>query len=176
MATNAGRLRAEHRSCCGTRRMREGQCSITQPPGEQFIMSGTKYQAAHGYDDKLCDYFVFWLAPPMGESIAVVELKGGHVPASAATQLANGAAVAESLVTAGGGSAFAALLAIRRGIHSIDRKYIARQRIKFFGVEYPIQTVSCGSRLIDAPPWSTMQTSTTTSTQGRAQGSRARRR
>jgi len=158
--SNAKTVRLEHGTCCGSTRMHEGQCSIAQPQGERFIVSGTNYQESHKFNDKLCDYIIFWKVVEFGESVAVVELKGGHVPTSAAKQLANGAVVAERLATKTV-RGFAALLVTKTGIHSIDRKYIARQKVSFFGVEHPIQVVACGSRVVDALPWSNAQTTST---------------
>jgi hypothetical protein len=130
--------------------IRDGQCRLVLPPRPRLILSGTLYQKAHNFDTKLCDYIVFWL-DSRGESVAVIELKSGHVPLSAIEQLGNGAGLAEELCSSMV-SSFAALLATRKSLHPLDRKVLARKKIMFKGRGYPVTTVRCGSRFVTVPP------------------------
>jgi hypothetical protein len=150
--TNTKSVKGSHGQCCSAKQMTEGRCSAIPPAEDYFTVSGTAYQENHNFAEKLCDYIVFWNAPNLGESIALVELKGGHVPAKAAEQLKNGAGIAKGLCE-NPVRGFAAVLATNKRIHSIERKFIASQRIYYDGVAYPIQVISCGSRITEAQPW-----------------------
>lgn len=146
-------IKRHHRNCCVITRLKEPRCTIRLPPGQYLAIGGTEYQDNHNHAGKLCDCILFWDDSSIGSSIAVLELKGGQVPPSKSiTQLQEGADLARKLIQANP-SGFAAILVTRRGTHSIDRKVIARRRIIFNGVRYPVQVIRCGMAVTSAKPW-----------------------
>jgi hypothetical protein len=142
--------------CCQVDKLEEGKCKIGLPSPPRTVISGDKYRDNHGWPTKICDGAVFWFAAPASLSLAVVELKGGHVPRSSVGQLQSGADMASSL-TETLVKHFAALLVTRRDLHPEDRKVVFRNRIKFRGKSYPAQVIHCSRRIEDSEPWRSLR-------------------
>jgi len=141
-------VRKAHGRCCCCTGISDGQCSLKPPPSPFLILSGSLYQKNHDYSEKLSDAIVMW-RDREGEYVVVAELKAGNVPRTAVAQLRNGAEVASEFV-GNCSPKFAAALVTKRAPHSLDRKFIARQRIIFAGSAYSIVTVRCGSPVVEA--------------------------
>ena len=146
------KVRNAHTDCCGCATISEGRCGLIPPVEPRFIIRGTNYQEKHEFEKPLCDHIVFWKDERLGFSVAVVELKSGGVPRGAADQLINGGVIASSLTSDRVGG-FAAILVSNKSPHPEDRKVLARIRVRFQGIDYPIRTVRCGSKLESVPPW-----------------------
>lgn len=140
--------------CCLTDRLRESGCSVSLPStSSRKVVSGSKYQVHHRYDDKLCDGLVLWMHPKSGYSFAVVEMKGGNLSAkSVADQLQAGARVAENAIKVNKVT-FGAVLFKRSGLHPIEIKVLSRRRISFRNKSFRILIARCGSDLDSTGPW-----------------------
>lgn len=146
------KAKTKHATCCGCVDISEGRCGLVPPDEPRFILRGTHYQTRHGFTEPLCDYIVFWKDGSIGDSVAIIELKGGNVDRDVKDQLVNGGAIAESL-TSVKVEGFAAILATNKSPHPEDRKVLARARVRFQGIDYPIRTVRCGSKVLSVLPW-----------------------
>jgi hypothetical protein len=145
-------VRTSHAGCCECIEISEGRCGMTPPGMPRFILRGSRYQEQHGFAEPLCDYIVFWKDDEIGLSVAIIELKGGHVDRGVKDQLVNGGAIADSLTSISVGG-FAALLACNKSPHPEDIKVLARTRVRFQNADYPIRTVRCGSKVEGVLPW-----------------------
>ncbi|MFF4879714.1 hypothetical protein [Micromonospora sp. NPDC000668] len=108
-----------------------------------LCLSGTKYQAHHGYSSKLCDFILFW--EPRGGSlhVATLELKSGSFRAgSVGDQLQNGANVADLLL--GAASAKFAPALIHNGIKTQETRKLKSLRIRLRSASELIQPIRSG--------------------------------
>lgn len=134
-----------HQACCSVTRAAEMGCTVVLPSDSRqwLCLSGTNYQANHGYSDKLCDFILFWERQPGLLWLATIELKGRSFNArNVGKQLQNGADVAETLL--GGKAAKFAPVLVHRAIKTIELRELRKVRIGFRGTRQLIQSKNSG--------------------------------
>ncbi|EIV96151.1 hypothetical protein [Frankia sp. QA3] len=138
-----------HCTCCATRVLREGRCSVRLPAdGQVHCLGGTPYQANHGHPQRLADGLVFWSRErPAEDYVFAVEMKGGRVEVDVVLgQLQNGVLVAERICAGQSGVHFAAVLA-SNSVRSVDLTVLRSRRITFRGRRTGVLKIGCGDSL-----------------------------
>lgn len=136
--------------CCAVGRCREGKkCHIVLPKdGGVLCLSGTRLQRHHKEltDRRLCDCIVVW--QHAGSRIAAsIELKSRSLSVSEVIeQLQAGSDLVESECE--GVEGYAAILASRGGLRSVDIDNLRRQKVRFRGQDVSVLLARCGDDLV----------------------------
>lgn len=121
------------------------QVSMENVPSPRIIADADKAFPAHGLQGKKCDYVLFFVHNTGQQFVAApIELKSGHVDASAvASQLQQGANFAKKF-TPKGTDCHPILIHGKKRIHSQERKTLNRAKVQFYGKSLTIKTARCG--------------------------------
>jgi hypothetical protein len=139
-----------HRLCCAITSYDEGKCKVIFPNrrSEWICLSGTKYQATHKHEGKLCDLLFAWEKSTSRCTCAALELKGGGISVSGAVkQLQEGAGMIDKLLS-DTELVFVPVL-VHRGLTAIQINQLRRQKIRFRGKTFEIELMRCGQKLAD---------------------------
>ena len=117
--------------------------SMEGVPSQRIVIDADKAFSAHGFQDKKCDYVLFFF-PDTGQQLvaAPIELKSGHVDAStAADQLQQGANFAAHFVARD--THCHPILIHGKGLHDVQRRILNRTKVRFRGKNLTIKTARC---------------------------------
>lgn len=136
-----------HRDCCSIKGFSECNCSVQLPGrGEKwFCISGTKYQAGHSLQGKLCDLMLWWSKSPRIVT-AAIELKSGTVDVgNLLGQLQAGANLIDQL--SGEVSLSFTPVLYHKRMHVMDTRALRRRFVTFRGRKYSVQLLRCGDHV-----------------------------
>jgi hypothetical protein len=144
---------ATHAECCAVSSIREPRCNVGLPSEHEswIVLSGTRFQASHGYTQKLCDAILFWCPDKSTSLLGLFELKGRSADISdVAEQLQCGADVAREILGDASPDVLAAL--VHRGLSTMAVRRLAKLRVRYRGKVMRIAKVRCGSD-VNATLW-----------------------
>jgi hypothetical protein len=139
---------ADHGQCCLVRvgTFKEGRCKVMLPQADPtwICLSGSAYQRAHSFSEKLADLLFAWEKMPGLKLSAPVELKGGGVDVShVQQQLQNGANLIADMLDGIKGVRFLPVL-VHHAITEPERRTLRRHPVLFRGRRYEITSLKSG--------------------------------